>query len=265
MLDGSNAQHLNIELAASRSVTISVYFTNATAFASCIKSCTLKVPTAHEMIIRIDTFLLHGQRPNYTLDMACWPYSTTVPPNVQDESYDQYFSSQLTTRRSRGNIISFNTSVLILIGFITIGSFVHRGSTVLSLKFLSKKSNLPFYASSIITLVICLQMVSTWQLDQGWLGLLIVGTMTSVNFVSVIGMKHDGSYYRNVRVLQYEMTLSMLCRYLTLMLGVLYGAFYFSSLAIGGSLLTTVFAVTFVELAVLSLASFVSKTAQVCL
>ena len=246
----------NLELVTNPVIPIEIYFTNGTIHTSCITNCDIKLSTKQNYIIRLDKFLKNNDPVNYTLHTHCYLPSTLSKLSL---TFSPNFGFT-----NRGNILSFGSSILIVLIFITIGLFVHYESSRIELLFLARPSNAPFYLISIVTVSFCIIMSSTrLYLNQHLLGILIALTMTSINLVAVIGMKYYGSWIKNIKIKNTNLTLARLSRWATLVLFIIYLIFYYVALHIGLSLSLIVWTITITELIVLSMACFASKTAQV--
>eukprot|EP01083_Nonionella_stella_P036912 100689_1 len=269
-----NWTRLDIEFITQPSIPIDIYFPNTTLYQSCFKQCIIRQTSLSDAyIIRLNRLLRANQGINYTLSVDCreaFTIGTTVSIYTSDIAsmetefdYSVSFNQQLTFG-NRGNILSFGVSVLIVLLFLILGLIIHRDSDRPELQFLARKSNATFYVCAAITLFVSLVMCSSAYLNQYWLGVVIALTMSSINFVSVIGMKYYGSYIRNIKIKQFDITLARLARFLSLCLGMLYLVLYYICLIMNGlSLLGTVLIITYVEMGVISVLSLASKTAQV--
>eukprot|EP01084_Bolivina_argentea_P259867 438680_1 len=167
----NNLTLLDIEIIASPSIPIEIYFTNATIYKSCVKQCYVnQIATHQDYIIRLNKYLQDKQIINYTLSISCSkPYITTsiytsnivsTFAQITEFDYSVSFNQQLTFQ-NRGNILSFGVSILIVLVFITLGLFQHYNSDRPELLFLARKSNAPYYLCSIATLLFSIIMCST--------------------------------------------------------------------------------------------------------
>ena len=263
----SNLPSVDVEIAVNPAIPIEIYYVNATVFTSCFRDCYIKsIPISFDYILRIDKYLINDQSFNYTLSIQCYkPIQTTTmyatsSTTLKKIDYSVSFNQQLTFG-NRGNILSFGVSTLIALFFITMGLFIHRQSNRIELRFLARRSNSYFYICSIVTLLTNIIMCSTSYLDDRILGILITLTMSSINFVSAIGTKYYGSFFSDVMIK--NITLARLSRFGTLSIAVLYLCIYYIRLDDGYSLISTVLIITYIQLAILTLWSLASKTAQV--
>eukprot|EP01083_Nonionella_stella_P302100 1040209_1 len=285
-----NWTRLDIEFITQPSIPIDIYFPNTTLYQSCFKQCIIRQTSLSDAyIIRLNRLLRANQGINYTLSVDCreaFTIGTTVSIYTSDIAsmetefdYSVSFNQQLTFG-NRGNILSFGVSVLIVLLFLILGLIIHRDSDRPELQFLARKSNATFYVCAAITLFVSLVMCSSAYLNQYWLGVVIALTMSSINFVSVIGMKYYGSLIRNFEIKKCTnddktkkctlnrsgkgLTLARLARFVSLCLGIFYLVIYYVCLIIKGvSLLGTVLFITYIEMGVISVLSLASKTAQV--
>eukprot|EP01084_Bolivina_argentea_P173069 299753_1 len=261
----SRYKHLDVEFITFPPIPIDIYFANTTMYKSCTKQCYIsQITTDQNYIIRLSKYLGDIQIINYTFSIICnKPYITTIYEPCINTSIiwiHQYVISPYDEFRNPANILSFGVSILIVLVFIFTALFIHRASHRPEIRFLSRKSNWAYYLCSIITLLICIILCN--HPNYYVLGLLIAFTMTSSNLISVIGMKFYRSL-RYIKIMNTNWTFAKLCQLSTLVLLIVYLVLYYSCFTIGISLNVTVLIITYIQLAILSAASMVSKTAQI--